>query len=394
MKLFDYLGCTSDHLEMLVGQRMIDRANHPEFPLALLCYGRKTVYDNLWDSVTTKCRGLIYNTETLEIVARPFEKFFNYGSEDAKLDINGAALLLAQEPEIYEKLDGFLAILYQYNDQEYIASKGSFTSPHAKWATNWYQKHKATEMGWNWPKNCTPVFEGITRNLRIVVDYGEADELRLLGLVNNETGDEASYATMLGYGIANGIKVVAKKFDFNMAAALKQANEATKNFEGYVLVWRRPGQPPFRLKVKFLEYLRLHRFVTQVSPKRIVEALENGWDSVLDEYVENSTPWFSEYVTKWRKYFQNKYEEIEQASNSAFAEIDQEIQREFPFGFRNLSVLHEGRKYFAALATSPENKPISGIIFGILDGKDIRAMIWKKVRDEVKGRRPMVDAHM
>lgn len=378
MRLFDYLGCAPDHLEQLVKERLIDRADHPEFPLALLCYGRKTVYDNFWDSVTTKCRGLIYNTETLEIVARPFEKFFNYSGM-----IGDSHSIPAGEPEIYEKLDGFLAILYRYNGEDFIASKGSFTSPHAKWATAWLRKNRSN----HWPSGFTPVFEGINRNLRIVVDYGEAEELQLLALVNNETGEELAYHNIRTYAEANGMNY-APRHKFSMAEAVKSANEPTKNFEGYVLVWRRPGQLPFRLKVKFLEYLRLHRFVTQVSPKRIVEALENGWDSVLDEYVENSTPWFSDYVNKWRKYFQERYNEIEAAAQFQFTEARGFLGAP-PYG-QELPT----RKAWAELFTNGDAKKYSAILFAILDGKEIGPIIWKKVRDEVKGGRPMVDAHM
>src|ERR1700692_4654354 len=125
MNLFAYLGIDADKLDEYIDSRLIDRKFHDKFPLAIMCYGRKAVYDNVWDSVTTKCRGLIYNTETFEIVSRPFEKFFYYEAPRV-LEFNDVNDEIITEPEIYEKMDGFLCILYNYNGQDYIASKSSF----------------------------------------------------------------------------------------------------------------------------------------------------------------------------------------------------------------------------------------------------------------------------
>src|ERR1039458_5853170 len=60
--------------------RLVDVATHDEFPLQMLTYGREAVHTNNWDVVIRKCRGIIFNIETGEIVARPFFKFFNLGT--------------------------------------------------------------------------------------------------------------------------------------------------------------------------------------------------------------------------------------------------------------------------------------------------------------------------
>src|SRR5229473_7790653 len=155
----------------------VDEVSHDQFPLILYTYGRKTVADNLWDDVTTKTRGLIVNKDTGEIIARPFFKFFNYGEWEQCGDYPG------REPDIlYEKMDGFLCTLDKWEGKEYIASKGSFDSPHAKWATATYTTLRGGDGRFMWPEGYTPIFEGITKNLRIVVDYGAREELVLIGL--------------------------------------------------------------------------------------------------------------------------------------------------------------------------------------------------------------------
>jgi RNA ligase len=376
MNLFKYLGIDADKLDEYVDSRLIDRKLHDEFPLALLCYGRKAVYDNIWDSVTTKCRGLIYNTETFEIVSRPFEKFFNWG--DPLFGQYSEKLM--GEPEIYEKMDGFLCILYNYNGIDYIASKGSFHSIHAKWATKWYQKHRPN---WRWRPGFTPVFEGLMPNLRIVVDYGKREGLTLLALIDNETGEEVDHDDLCQYASLNSLSI-PEKYSFTMEKALKEANTNKQNFEGYVLVWRRPEQTPFRLKVKYLEYLKM----TQTSPKRILEALENSWTSVLDQWTNETNPWFSHFISKWRRYLENEYKDIALRTDETFTSCRKVLQAP-PFG-NELPT----RKQWAELFTTPGNKDISGFLFGTLDGKDIRPMIFKMLREKVKHTKPMIDAHV
>jgi RNA ligase len=383
MNVLTYLGIDESTLEKYISDKLIDRAHHEEFPLALLCYSRKAVYDNVWDSVTTKCRGLIYCTDTMEIIARPFEKFHNYGSEQITPE-ESAFVFTAGEPEIYEKLDGFLCILYEWEGKQYIASKGSFHSVHAKWATRWLNKRGPISG----PKDSTFVFEDITKNLRIVVDYGAAEELRLLACINNETGEEFNYPELRFIAYMYNLSM-AQQFTYTMQEVLSDANSGRQNFEGYVLLWRRPGQTPFRLKVKYLEYLRLHRMVTQVSPKRILEALSQGWDSVLAEYVENSTPEFKKYAEKWKGYLENEYNTIFVRVEKTFDIVRDELDAP-PYG-RQLP----NRKQWADYFTCNQWKDISGALFAYLDGNmnQVRAIIWKMLKNKVVGAKPLVDAH-
>lgn len=51
------------------------------------------------------------------------------------------------------------------------------------------------------------------------------------------------------------------------------------------------------------------------------------------------------------------------------------------------------RKAYALKLTTEENKPFSPVMFAMLDGKDIRPVIWKMVKHLTAGHNPMVDAH-
>lgn len=50
--------------------------------LSSLKYAPKVFYDGLWDDVTVMCRGIVVDEE-MNVIARPFDKVFNYGERGA-----------------------------------------------------------------------------------------------------------------------------------------------------------------------------------------------------------------------------------------------------------------------------------------------------------------------
>jgi RNA ligase len=388
MKLYDYLKLTPEGLQELIDGGLIDTSHHDTFPLVMFTYGRKAVSDNTWPEAVRKCRGLIVREDTEEIIARPFEKFFNYGDPLAgELPLQYGNPLVGdmptlREPDyILEKADGFLCTLYEWEGKQYIASKGSFDSPHARWATAQLQKHGRLNV----PTGCTAVFEGITSALRIVVDYKDIEELVLLALIDNETGQELSHDALLIFAKAYGFRIpIWFKLMDSKTAIAHTLDPDIKNVEGYVLVWRREGQTPFRLKLKYTDYLRIHRMVCGVSPKRVFEALALGWDSELNTWLDESTPWFNHFVSKWKGALETRFKDIALDADNVFTTVRRRLQVP-PFG-----VAFPTRKDWALeFMKTPDIAPV---LFGMLDGKDVNSIIWKKVKPMISGGRPMVDA--
>jgi len=362
---------------------LVDVSSHDEFPLRMLSYGRDCQILPHWDAVTTKCRGIIFRTDTEEIIARPFEKFFNLftasmpETDPSTWDCNKLGQL---QPEVWEKMDGFLATLYEWEGKQYIASKGSFDSPHAKWATAWLNARGT----FKYTPGYTPVFEGISPSFRIVVNYEKFEGLVLLALVNNETGSEQPRRNVITYANMNNV-TVPKTYDKTWQEAAECSNDdSKKNFEGYVLCWRRPGTTPFRLKVKYVDYLRIHRMIATVSPKAIFKCLSEGTRDDLTEWTTESTPWFNRFVTKWVRALEYRYNEIEQKANGVFHTCNQVMKalhkEDFPL-----------RKEWAEMFLREENKDIAGVLFAMLDGKDYKQVIWKLVKPLIKNSHLMVD---
>ena len=152
---------------------------HKELPLAILNYTPQCQYSRTWDDVTKKCRGLIWNYETGEVVARPFEKFYNWDESGSPFPPTGPALRMP-------KMDGSLGILVALDycngvpTKELISTRGSMHSEQAEWATNFYLD-AVVEMANTMPAQLvfspvegkTYLFEIIYPENRIVVDYGE-----------------------------------------------------------------------------------------------------------------------------------------------------------------------------------------------------------------------------
>src|SRR5882724_2578331 len=97
-------------------------------------------------------------------------------------------------------------------------------------------------------------------------------------------------------------------------AAKASLDESVKNEEGYVLTWYRPGTTPFRLKVKYQDYLKLHRLVTTCSPKKILEMMQGGWNEHLEGMKQNSAPWFAKYCNKWKTVIETEFNRITEAA--------------------------------------------------------------------------------
>lgn len=241
---------------------------HPDFPLAVFTYTHKAMFEMHWNEVTRQCRGLIVNTGTTEVVARPFEKFFNYDEPWAPKGLeNHKAYAL-------DKIDGSLGIMYPTPGGGFaIATKGSFTSPQAIKGTEMLQSH--LEKGFVPYPGITYLFEIVYPENRIVVDYGTQEKLVLLGVVSNNQGSSflpntafewnGEMASIVGHG------TLADLLD-NPAVTQRV------NAEGVVVFFPTVG---LRVKIKQPDYLAIHRAVFNLNEGRIWENLRDNTFAVL-----------------------------------------------------------------------------------------------------------------
>jgi RNA ligase len=261
---------------------------HPRLPLRVLNYSQLAQYGSTWDSCTKQCRGLVVD-DAGEVVARPWPKFFSLA--DDRFPETLPANLPTFAPEVTTKLDGFLLILSWYDNQWAWASRGSFDSPHARWAAKfWQERHPTTVI----PAGKTCLFEGLCADLRIVVKYPE-DAIVLLAAVDIEDGHELDYVDRVTIAAANNCPLAP--LSHKTIPELEAEMQTSKEGEGYVISWLYPDRPSLKLKMKSENYLRLFHLITGVSPRKVWEALRSG--EGIEPLVADTPADFREWVEGW-----------------------------------------------------------------------------------------------
>lgn len=312
---------------------------HPSADLFILNYTAQAQFNRVWDEHTLACRGLIMNGQG-QVVARPFPKFFNL-DEVVTTSIRPA---LPDEPFVaYEKLDGSLGILYWHEDSACIATRGSFMSEQAQRATYLLQTRYAHLLP-GLDRSKTFLFEIIYPENRIVVNYGEREELVLLAVIDTATGAELPDLPDLGFA-------QVRRFDGYTDMAAIRAVQAD-NEEGFVLRFA----SGFRVKVKFAEYVRLHRILTQVSSRNIWEylATNQSFNDILERVPDEFYDWVKLTVAT----FMAQYEAIEAECRAVFQ-------------------VRESRK---ETARHFQTQRYPSVLFLMLDGRDYSSAIWKRLR--------------
>lgn len=326
-------------LQQMINEDLVNSNPHPTLPLTIYNYSKFCQFKNVWNEVTLQCRGLILDKNN-NIVAKPFSKFFNLEEEKN----------IPNEPyTIYEKLDGSLGILFYYEGW-HIATRGSFTSEQsvrAKKILDQKYSHLLNSLNHDW----TYLFEIIYPENRIVLDYGDKEDLILLGIMNRITLQEEE---LKDYGFPY---LQPSQYDGMNFKGLKDLN--LQNHEGFVIKFK-SGK---RIKIKFEDYVRLHGIVTEFSNKKVWEMLRNGND--INELIEIVPDEFFQKVKEVKDDLQKQFNNIKNKATK----ISEEVK-----SFKDRKEI--------ALHLSKNHKDVMSIVFGILDNKKIDEHIWKMIQPD------------
>ena len=307
------------------------KQTHPTHDLTIWNYSPKVQYDRLWDEITIQCRGLVTNSEG-KIIARPFRKFFNY---EEYLE-NTPNMIPNESFDVYEKMDGSLGILFNYNGEWILATRGSFTSDQAiKGKELLINNYDTTEL----LTDLTYLLEIIYPENRIVISY-DKEMLVLLGAFETKTGNEVSYETLQWFSNMCGFPIVKKYNGLSDVSKLKSI--ISNDNEGFVIRFKNG----FRMKIKGEEYCRLHRILTNISNRDIWDYLKNN--KPLDEILEKVPDEFYNWVRETVKNFENQFEMIMGQVISDFWVIDGILhKKELSLGDDMVFNEKEYSKYFA-----------------------------------------------
>lgn len=317
--------------------------------LTIYNYTPEATWKKEWDQYVKMCRGLILKSDGT-VVARPFPKFFNLQEQESTTIRN----LPRYQPEVMEKMDGSLGILYHDGWDYRIATRGSFKSDQAIWATKWLQNKGAFR---DYLENVTYLFEIIYPENRIVVNYGDREELVLIGLVHNWTGKIYSYKDVKQEGERLGFSY-PQQFEMSVIQIKEKAEEKRNGDEeeGFVLFY---PEENLQIKVKYKDYVKLHRLIFGISVRSIWETMKDGKN--VEDVFADAPDEVLDWVKEWKHLFRTQ-EQFHLAEATKHLAIVEKL---------------ETRKE-QAIYLQKEAMDYLSIVFSLLDNKPYLNQIYQK----------------
>jgi len=283
-------------LEQYYNDGWLIKQTHPTLPLTIWNYSQTTQFERNWDEVTLACRGLVTDDNTGNVVARPFRKFFN---------IEESKHTPTKEYSVFSKMDGSLGICFFYNNEWIFASRGSFTSDQAIKGKELLNKYDMELLSTGY----TYLFEIIFESNRIVVSY-DYEDVVLLGCIEITDGTEIDIHTNYYKDNFNVVKKLSTNLDFVSLKNLDLPNE-----EGFVIHFSNGH----RVKIKFEEYCRLHRIMTEASTTAIWDILRN--DDSMEEFLKEVPDEFYVKIKDFKDSLEDEYWEIADRVKGMFSII-------------------------------------------------------------------------
>lgn len=341
-------------LNAMIAGGFISCRKHPAADLFIYNYTARAQYENVWNEATLNCRGLIADARG-DIVARPFRKFFNWDQ-------------LERLPDglynVYEKLDGSLGITYWHNDQVSLATRGAFESEQAIYGTQMLRAHPMVR---SLLRDVTYLFEIIYPENRIVVQYPHP-RLVLLGAIVTATGEDVT-PFIRDHPLLRKFDA-PRQYPPDLLENLASMN--LPNHEGFVLHWPTTGE---RVKIKFEDYKRLHKVLTGITAKRVMEdylMTGQSMDALYERVPDEFAGWLRDTVEGLRR----QYLRHDTLALAEFAQAQDDAS-----GWT--------RKDYAMRFTK---SPYSAVLFKMLDGQSYDQLIWKMVKPDTTAFRCDTDA--
>lgn len=353
-------------IELLDGhvtQGYVRKIPNPWFDdLFIYDYDMKAQFEKFWPEEVRMARGLVINTKREEIVARPMPKFFNLG----ELPECQAQNLPDETPELAEKMDGSLIIVWKNSANDFwrASTRGSFNSQQATEANRWL-KQNAEDLerrgflkpGW------TYMFEYVGPENQIVVFYPKPS-FNFITRIHNQTGRDISYEQAFDEAMEfdlNGIY-----FERKRVTAVDLHDMNVKNKEGYVARFSNG----YRVKLKYQQYMLLHRIATGMSEKAIWEGLATGYrkfdlSNIPDEFQE----WYNKKVWVFKDSWNEIYEE-------AYAFIEKNVGEDIKPPANRKDPAWRKFKSELAKQTTGLSPLVRCVVFAMIEGHNYSKIIW------------------
>lgn len=242
-----------------------------------------------WTRDNLSYRSIVFDKNTNEVLSHSFPKFFNEGQSPElypnPLDFDDWA--------IYEKIDGSTLILDLVDGHVSMRTRGILnykTQLNFADFTLLFIKYPGVErllkLGGNF---YTLLFEIVTPNNKIVIDYGSEVDFYFIGSIAKNSGEICDEFMLDSLARTYSLKR-PRKYDFKDMDDLKSIVKAWKTDEGVVITYNE-GQN--KIKVKADRYCFLHSIMSGLLSKK----------DIVDKFISlnyiNREDFFNWYLTEF-----------------------------------------------------------------------------------------------
>jgi len=315
-------------IKQLQEQLGIKICQHETLPIMILNYNQ--IESPKTNPIAKECRGLVLHSETFELIARAFDRFFNWGEaqDEYKLfDFNHAWC--------ENKEDGSLINLFCFDGQWMITTRQSFaTSETIPGGPNWQElflkaiyAENFNQVGAFLDPERTYVFELCSVFNKIVRYYPEpvAYLLTISGkseLSSKECDELVQKLQQNNFNVKRPERTEFSGIN-QLANWMKKMENNDPTFEGVVL----RDINNLRIKYKSSTYVALHRLSnnsTGFSPQHLVPLILSGETEEVVSYFPEAKDKIEEVANK----IQEAYEKLFQVWNEG-RKVSLDQQKEF-----------------------------------------------------------------
>lgn len=302
-----------------------------------------------------------------ELVSAGFPKFTNAHENPEHFPM---PTILRDTDCVIDKIDGSLVICDYFNDQFSMRTRGTFSYKTLENAADFeycIDKYPQIIDVCKGLKNLSLLFEITTPNQKIIIDYGDEPDLWLVGIIHKYNYEPFSQKSLDQIAPPLNVKR-PKRYTFNSIQECSDAMAQTKGIEGVILY---SGDNHNTLhKIKTEEYVKLHRFKSNVTFKNLLEV-----------FIEKGKPSFDEFKASIIRDFdweccQMAIPVIEEICNKF-----NELQKEVKVIQEQVEPLKSLERRDAALNIQNlfGDSWKKGVAFSLLSGRVIDDKTWKKL---------------
>jgi len=338
-------------------------ATHDTFP-QVMTGGDPTIQtlDDVYDhlaAIRRECRGLVFDLDG-NLINRRYHKFFNVNERD---ETRFEAVDFSQPHVILDKLDGSMVSPCRVNGHIRWMTKMGITDTSMQSEVHVAKYRIYEEFAGHFLDNgYTPVFEWVSRQSRIVLDYPQ-DSLILTALRHNVTGRYMPYHEMVGVAEYWDMPLV-RAYDFQ-DANIVDIVRGMEDTEGVVVRF----DSGHMLKVKADWYVLRHKSKDAITREK------NVLDYIVNERVDDVLPFLQAEDQARLLKFQDRF----------WAGVSDTVA-----GYERYwnTVVASGldRKRYAQewMPTIKDNDPFAApYVFGRFGGRDGRLMIVDNIRKNI-----------